>query len=762
MVDLAAVREEEQVIVRVADNELHDGVFFARGGALCALAAAPLGAELFEGHAFDVVADAERDDAVLVGDEVFFAEVFGVRLNDLSAARVLIAVLLLHLDHVVADQEVDLVRVGEEVFELRDFLLECLEFVQQSLALEGGEAAQLHIEDRARLDFGEGEGVCVGERANRGGAVRGQAVHEHSARALEEFEGVGGRRGGPNGGDNSVQLLNGAEQALEDVFALLRLFELEFGAPLDHFVAVGDEDFERALEADAARRPIDDRHHVHREGGAHGGVLVEQILDLGGRALPLQFDDDAHAGAVALIAQVGDAFDLLIAYEVGDLLDEDGLVHLVGELGDDDAHAAADRLFEAGAGVHGDAAVAFAVSQAHLFGVLANEGDAVRREVWALHDLEEVIERGVGVLDEQGDGVGQLVQVVRRDVRRHAHRDTGRAVEEQVGDARGEDPGLLVAPVVVRFEVHGVLVNVREHLFGDRRHAGFGVAHGGWRVAVNAAEVALPIDQGVAQGELLGHADEGVVDGLVAVRVVLAHDIADGGGRLAIAGAGAGAALVHAPEDAPLDGLEAVARIGEGARNDHAHGVIEVARAHLGFYLDGADVECRFECHRGSEGGETARDSIPIGGLQARQSGGAGRVPRYADGETGVSRGGGEASRAWERNSCFGLPSDDAGRLARSLRFRRFPSASEATRSGRISGRSPSNRSLSVLEPANWLRCLSLGQSGDERCGARQGSCLQSCVAVLRNVYAGGRFSSSRCKSNAVCTKGLDGVRRRA
>ncbi len=38
---------------------------------------------------------------------------------------------------------------------------------------------------------------------------------------------------------------------------------------------------------------------------------------------------------------------------------------------------------------------------------------------------------------------------------------------------------------------------------------------------------------------------------------------------------------MHGVEDAPVDGLEAVAHIGQGARNDHAHGVIEVRGAHL-------------------------------------------------------------------------------------------------------------------------------------------------------------------------------------
>ena len=43
--------------------------------------------------------------------------------------------------------------------------------------------------------------------------------------------------------------------------------------------------------------------------------------------------------AVGLVADVADALQLLLAHQLGDALDEPRLVHLVGDLGDDDALA---------------------------------------------------------------------------------------------------------------------------------------------------------------------------------------------------------------------------------------------------------------------------------------------------------------------------------------------------------------------------------------------------------------------------------------
>ena len=76
--------------------------------------------------------------------------------------------------------------------------------------------------------------------------------------------------------------------------------------------------------------------------------------------------------------------------------------------------------------------------------------------------------------------------------------------------------------------------------------AALGVAHRRRRVVVaERAEVAVPVDQRDAHRERLGHADERVVDGAVAVRVELAHDVADDACALHVRPVGAQAHLGH-------------------------------------------------------------------------------------------------------------------------------------------------------------------------------------------------------------------------
>ena len=176
--------------------------------------------------------------------------------------------------------------------------------------------------------------------------------------------------------------------------------------------------------------------------------------------------------------------------------------------------------------------------------------------------------------------VGHLAQVVAGHVGRHAHRDAGGAVDQQVGQAPGQHDRLVALPVEGGAELDGVLVELGQHLLGGRGQPTLGVAVGsGW--IIEAAEVAVRVDQRDDPGEVLTHAGEGVVDGPVAVRVVFAHRLADHAGALTVRSVGAQPHVLHGVEDAALHRLEAVPYVGDGPRRDHRQGVGEEGLGHL-------------------------------------------------------------------------------------------------------------------------------------------------------------------------------------
>ena len=101
---------------------------------------------------------------------------------------------------------------------------------------------------------------------------------------------------------------------------------------------------------------------------------------------------------------------------------------------------------------------------------------------------------------------------------------------------------------------------------------------------------------------------QGVVDRRVAVRVQLAHDVADDARALHVPTVGTQAHLVHLVQDPAMHRLQPVARVGERAGVDDRVGVLEVTALHLVGDVDVDDplgrrgrgrCGCGFACHAG-------------------------------------------------------------------------------------------------------------------------------------------------------------------
>ncbi len=208
------------------------------------------------------------------------------------------------------------------------------------------------------------------------------------------------------------------------------------------------------------------------------------------------------------------------------------------------------------------------------------------REIRRRDQVHQLVDGDVRVGEDRqaaGDGLGQ---VVRRDIGRHAHGDARRPVDQQIGQARRQHRRLHFLAVVVGGEVDGVAVDVGEHFRRDLLQPALGVAVGGGRVAVDRAEIALPIDQRVAQRKRLHHAHQRLVGRRVAVRMVFAQHVADDPRTFHIRAVPRDVRLVHGEQHPAMHRLESIADIGKGAADDDAHRVIEVGMPHFGFQAD--------------------------------------------------------------------------------------------------------------------------------------------------------------------------------
>ncbi len=348
------------------------------------------------------------------------------------------------------------------------------------------------------------------------------------------------------------------------------------GAAHHHFAPMVEKGPKEALQPHHPRRAGAVQHvHVHREAGlevAEPEEALHQHLGLDGAGAGLQHQPDLLG---RLVAHVGQQGGLLLLDELGELLDELGLLHLVGDLGDHDAVGPPPGvlLLPTGAHPHPAAPGLIGLQQRGL----GFHDHPAGGEVGAGHPLHQVGGGRLGPLQQHQAGVEQLQHVVRRDRGGHADRDPGGAVGEQVGKGRRQDHRLLVLAVVGGPKVDRVLVDPVEQKLGGGRQLALGVAHGGGVIAVDVAEIALAVDQRVALGEVLGQPNHGVIDRLVPVRMEPADHVPHHPGALLGRACGVEPHLAHRIEHAPLAGLQPVAHVRQRPVGDGRQGVGQVA-----------------------------------------------------------------------------------------------------------------------------------------------------------------------------------------
>jgi len=110
-----------------------------------------------------------------------------------------------------------------------------------------------------------------------------------------------------------------------------------------------------------------------------------------------------------------------------DALDQRGAVHAVGNLRNDDLLAGAFEFFNAGFAAHFHAAPA---GLEILANAVDTADDAASGKIRSLHVLRQLIQCDVRVVDLCANSINHLGEIMRRNIGRHAHCDSGAAVYE--------------------------------------------------------------------------------------------------------------------------------------------------------------------------------------------------------------------------------------------------------------------------------------------------------------------------------------------
>ena len=446
---------------------------------------------------------------------------------------------------------------------------------------------QAQVEDRLHLHFGQAIGAAflLGARLDRLDQLDvGRDLADRPFAGQQRL--ARGRRVGRASDDlhHLVEVGDGNNQAQQDVRTVTRLVQFELGAAGDHFLAEADEAGDDVPQRQHFRTAAADRQHVGRERALRRGVAPQLVEHHFGGGIALEVDHHAHAKPARFIADVGNALDPLVLGGFGDLLDQAGLADLIGDRSQHDRPPVAPAFLDLVPAAHDDAAAPLGIGLART-GLAKDQRSS--GEVRRGDDLDQLVVGDCRVLDRCQAGIDHFAQVVRWNVGRHADRDPAGAIDQQVGEARRQDGRLLARTVIVVGEIDRILVEIFEQGIGDPGEPRFGITHRGRRIGIHRAEVALAIDQRQPHRPVLGHARQRVVDRGVAMRVIVAHHVADDLGALAIGPPGDETAFLAGEENAAVDRLQPVAHIRQRTADDHAHRVIEVAGLH---FVDDVDT----------------------------------------------------------------------------------------------------------------------------------------------------------------------------
>ena len=241
------------------------------------------------------------------------------------------------------DDRLDAGARAQNVEIVGDFGRELVELGLDLVAAERGQPLQAQVEDSLGLLGGKLRGAGgryavarIVDQRDHGGDVLGRPIARHQP--LARLVGV---LGGANEFDHFVDIGDRDGETDQDVGAIARLIEEMLGAPEDHLLAEGDEQPQQILQVHHLRPAVVERHHVDAERGLQRGETVELVEHHVGHRVAAHFDHHAVAVAVGFVAQRRDAFELLLAHQLADALDQMRLVHLVGNFGNDDRLALA-------------------------------------------------------------------------------------------------------------------------------------------------------------------------------------------------------------------------------------------------------------------------------------------------------------------------------------------------------------------------------------------------------------------------------------
>ena len=420
--------------------------------------------------------------------------------------------------------------------------------------LEVYQLAERHLEDRFRLHRGEriggGHPPLVLEH---GEALIAQRPLHHGRGALDRHQALlcfGLRLRLADDLDNPVNVGEGQQQPLNRVLLSPRSDQQVLRPAAQHMGTMSNELDQQLLDVQLAGLAVHEGKKNHRERILQRRELVELIQDHMRVGIAAKVDQQLDwLFQIADILDASDSLDLVSLHQGRDFLDHAIASLLEGNFGDDDSRPALFRFLDLTAGSNDNRAAAGVERTPNR---LSSADNPPGWKIGTRHHRHQLIDRNIRIVEHHDQGIANLTQIVGRNRGRHADRDPVGTVNQQIGEAAGQDNWLGPPFIIRRHKIDRVQLQIVEHHRRKRAEPSLGVPHGGRRQTRDRAKVPLLVDQGVPHVPLLGHPDQGGINDTLAVGVVVTTGITGDLRTFDPRRTGAEVQIIHRDKNPPL------------------------------------------------------------------------------------------------------------------------------------------------------------------------------------------------------------------
>ena len=256
--------------MRRGNKEVLHHIVATQGCAADTSSTTTLSTVVIRARSLGVSAMRDGDDNILFGDEIL---VSNLAIPGDQHAATLIGVLRRDLSKFFTDDGALTNLAGKNVLVVSDLDLEFVVLVDDLLAFQRGETAQLHVENRRRLNL-----------------INVKQFHQTGTSFID-------RRTGSDQGDDVIECIKRLQVTQQNVGALLSLAQAIARSTNDHFDLMCDPVLHESVESEGSRHTIDEGDHVAREVVLQGGVLEQVVQHNLGNSIALKFNDQTHTGA---------------------------------------------------------------------------------------------------------------------------------------------------------------------------------------------------------------------------------------------------------------------------------------------------------------------------------------------------------------------------------------------------------------------------------------------------------------------------------